>query len=76
VHEEMITPSDSFYTYDLGKYYTILPSTHKWSIEEFKTKFNAELVQAGFAYNSGENTDWETIDSLKSLIREHVDSSC
>src|SRR5690606_23046851 len=22
VHEEMITPSDSFYTYDLGKYYT------------------------------------------------------
>src|SRR5690606_25614597 len=24
VHEEMITPSDSFYTYDLGKYYTIL----------------------------------------------------
>ena len=27
VHEEMITPSDSFYTYDLGKYYTILPAT-------------------------------------------------
>jgi UDP-N-acetylglucosamine 4,6-dehydratase len=76
VHEEMITPSDSFYTYDLGKYYTILPSTHKWSLKEFKTKFNAELVEAGFAYNSGENTEWETIETLKSLIREHVDSSC
>src|SRR5436190_1542765 len=25
VHEEMITPSDSFTTYDLGKYYVILP---------------------------------------------------
>ncbi len=26
IHEEMITPSDSFTTYDLGKYYAILPS--------------------------------------------------
>jgi len=75
VHEEMITPSDSFYTYDLGKYYTILPSTHKWSIDEFKTKFKARLVEPGFNYNSGDNTEWETIDSLKFLIREHVDSS-
>ncbi|WP_426668543.1 UDP-N-acetylglucosamine 4,6-dehydratase (inverting) [Mucilaginibacter sp. McL0603] len=75
VHEEMITPSDSFYTYDLGKYYTILPATHKWNIEEFKHKFNAKLVPRGFAYNSGENTEWETIDTLKKLIREHVDST-
>lgn len=75
VHEEMITPSDSFYTYDLGKYYTILPATHKWSLEEFKTKFNAKLVEEGFAYNSGDNTEWETVESLRTLIREHVDST-
>ncbi|WP_293302812.1 UDP-N-acetylglucosamine 4,6-dehydratase (inverting) [Pedobacter sp. UBA4863] len=75
VHEEMITPSDSFYTYDLGKYYTILPSTHKWSLDDFKKEFGAKLVKAGFAYNSGENTEWETVNSLRSLIREHVDSS-
>ncbi|HTN20534.1 MAG TPA: polysaccharide biosynthesis protein, partial [Pelobium sp.] len=76
VHEEMITPSDSFYTYDLGKYYTILPSTHKWSLNEYKDTFNARLVEPGFAYNSGDNTEWETVDSLKSLIIKHVDSSC
>ncbi|MFA4870242.1 MAG: UDP-N-acetylglucosamine 4,6-dehydratase (inverting) [Pedobacter sp.] len=75
VHEEMITPSDSFYTYDLGKYYTILPATCQWNIEDFKSTFNAELVKPGFAYNSGENTEWETIDTLRSLIKEHVDSS-
>jgi UDP-N-acetylglucosamine 4,6-dehydratase (inverting) len=73
VHEEMITPSDSFYTYDLGKYYTILPSTHKWSLEDFKEEFNAKLVPEGFAYNSGNNSEWETMDSLRSLIIEHVD---
>lgn len=73
IHEEMITPSDSFYTYDLGKYYTILPATHKWSIEEFKNEFNAVMVPKGFAYNSGENTEWETVESLRDLIKEHVD---
>lgn len=75
VHEEMITPSDSFYTYDLGKYYTILPATHKWSLTDFKSKFNARIVEPGFAYNSGENEEWETVQTLRELIKEHVDSS-
>jgi UDP-N-acetylglucosamine 4,6-dehydratase (inverting) len=75
IHEEMITPSDSFYTYDLGKYYTILPSVPNFSMQEYLTKFNAKLVQEGFNYNSGSNTDWETVDSLRSLIMEHVDST-
>jgi len=29
IHEEMITTSGSYYTCNLGKYYTILPLTHK-----------------------------------------------
>lgn len=75
IHEEMITPSDSFYTYDLGTYYAILPATHKWSLEEFKTEFNAKKVPEGFSYNSGENGEWETVESLRNLIKQHVDDS-
>lgn len=75
VHEEMITPSDSFYTYDLGKYYTILPATHSWKLEDFMKTFNAEKVEEGFAYNSGDNTEWETVEGLRILIKEHVDST-
>ena len=75
VHEEMITVSDSFYTYDLGKYYVIVPATHKWKIEEFVQKFNAIKVPYGFSYNSGDNSEWETVESLRTLIKEHVDSS-
>lgn len=73
VHEEMITPSDSFYTYDLGKYYTILPATHSWKLEDFIKTFNAKKVALGFSYNSGDNKDWETVDTLRTLIKEHVD---
>ncbi|MDV7137593.1 UDP-N-acetylglucosamine 4,6-dehydratase (inverting) [Maribacter sp. TH_r10] len=75
IHEEMITPSDSFYTYDLGKYYTILPSTHKWKLEDFVKEFNAKPVPPNFSYNSGENEEWETVESLRSLIKEHVDTN-
>uniref|UniRef100_UPI0024A8EF07 polysaccharide biosynthesis protein n=1 Tax=Phaeodactylibacter xiamenensis TaxID=1524460 RepID=UPI0024A8EF07 len=74
IHEEMITASDSFYTYDLGKYYTILPSTHKWKLDDFISHFNAKRVTPGFRYNSGENEEWETVESLRELIREHVDA--
>ena len=75
VHEEMITASDSFYTYDLGKYYTILPATHKWNIEDYIKTFNAKKVPSGFSYNSGSNDEWETTESLRTLIKEHVDSN-
>lgn len=75
IHEEMITPSDSYYTYDLGKYYTILPATHQWKLDDFIEKFNAVKVSQGFSYNSGENTEWETVDSLRQLIKEHVDTN-
>lgn len=75
LHEEMITASDSFYTYDLGKYYTILPSVTNWNLDEFTKKLNAKKVTEGFTYNSGENEDWETVDSLRTLIKEHVDST-
>lgn len=72
IHEEMITPSDSFYTYDLGKYYTILPATHRWDINEFIKTFEAKKVKEGFAYSSGDNSQWETVESLRDLIRIHV----
>ena len=75
VHEEMITASDSFFTYDIGSYYVIVPFTHDWSIDEFIQKFKAVKVPIGFTYNSGKNTEWLTAQELQSLIAEHVDSN-
>ena len=72
IHEEMITPSDSFYTYDLGKYYTILPSVPIFNIKDFILKFNAKKVEEGFNYNSGSNTEWESVESLKRLIETYL----
>jgi len=73
IHEEMITSSDSFNTVDLGKYYAILPQGASYSIEDYCERMKAKLVQQGFAYNSGTNTDFLTVDQLKNLIKEHVE---
>lgn len=75
IHEEMITSSDSFYTYDLGTYYAIVPSTPRWKLEDFIAHFKARKVSQGFKYNSGENSEWVTVAELRKLIREHVDST-
>lgn len=75
VHEEMITSSDSFSTYDLGKYYAILPQVPNFKIEEYTKHFNAKLVPQGFQYNSGQNKEWLNMDDMRKLIKEHVDSS-
>ena len=68
----MITASDSFTTYDLGEYYVILPQVTNWNLEEYKSKFSAKLVPQGFSYTSGENSEWETVETLRSLIKEHL----
>lgn len=75
IHEEMITSSDSYYTYDLGKYYAIVPSTPRWKMDDFIAHFKAERVAPGFSYNSGANTEWVGVEDLRQLIKEHVDPS-
>jgi UDP-N-acetylglucosamine 4,6-dehydratase/5-epimerase len=73
VHEEMITSSDSFYTYDLGKYYVVLPSVTSWNLADFIKIHNATKAPVGFTYNSGENQEWVTVSDLRKLIKEHID---
>jgi len=73
IHEEMITTSDAFTTYEIGKYYVILPQVPAFELQEYIEHFNAKKVPAGFSYNSGDNADWESIPSLRAKIRQHVD---
>lgn len=74
LHEEMITETDALNTIDLGKYYAILPSvSYAHSNEDYINHHHAVYVPEGFKYNSGTNTQWETIETLRKNILEHVD---
>ena len=72
IHEEMITSSDSYTTYDIDNYYVILPIEPAWELSKFISKFNAKKVAEGFHYNSKNNDNCLSIEELKELIKTHV----
>ena len=74
LHEEMITTTDSFNTIDLGEYYAILPSvSYKHSMQAYMDHHNAKIMPQGFHYSSDENTEWETVESIREKIKLYVD---
>lgn len=71
LHEEMITPSDSPNTVDLGAYYAILQAGAK--VKDYLERRSAAAVDPYFSYNSGSNPDFLSVEQIRSLIRLHVD---
>lgn len=73
IHEEMITSSDSASTVDLGSYFAILPSdgtVHKL-YDDKGVKYRR--VEEGFKYNSGDNSEFLSIERIRELIRKNID---
>ena len=75
IHEEMITASDSFTTVDLGAYYAILPSDGKILAAYRDLNIKHKAVPQGFAYNSGTNSEFLSVEKLRILIREQIEPS-
>lgn len=69
IHEEMITASDSFNTVDMGAYYAILPVGGQYRLEDYCEARNAKPVPVGFAYDSGTNPHFLTVEELRELIK-------
>lgn len=74
MHEEMITETDSYYTIEFGKYYAILPSMEGKTKDNYIKHYNAKPVKIGFKYNSGENSQWLSVEDIRNEIVKHVDS--
>lgn len=73
IHEEMITSSDSYNTIVFDKYYAILASDAEK--EKYLKHFKAKEVEKGFQFNSGTNDKWETVESMRELIKKYVDEN-
>ena len=72
IHEEMITGSDSFNTVDLGRYFAILPSAGNRSVEHYCALTGGRPVAPGYAYDSGSNPDFLSVEQLRQLIADQV----
>ena len=69
VHEEMITEADSYTTYDIGKYFLILPDNEKSTLNRFKNKLKVfKKIPNNFSYNSRDNDQFLSTNELKKMI--------
>lgn len=71
LHEEMITSTDAMNTIEFDQHFVILPSMPLWDVEKFRQESNGKpgkLLQYGFAYNSGTNERFLSVEELRHLI--------
>lgn len=69
LHEVMITSDDSRGAYDYGDHYIIYPNYTWWTKERY-FKDGGALIEEGWEYNSGRNTEWLDIEALRKKINE------
>jgi len=73
LHEEMITRSDSPNTLDIGDYFAILGSGSQAQREQYLQRKKAKPVNNNFAYDSGTNEDFLSVEQIRELIKRHID---
>jgi FlaA1/EpsC-like NDP-sugar epimerase len=73
IHEDLITESDGWNSVDLGPYYAVLPALPGNDRRRYAEARGGSLVPEGFAYNSGTNSTFLTVDELRALIGRHID---
>lgn len=72
LHEQMIGPEDSFFTYEYPEHYKILPAINEWGTCEERIK-DGQIVPEGFSYTSDNNPEWMSQDELQAWIAANLE---
>ena len=67
LHEQMISPEDSYYTYEYRNHFKILPAINNWGTSEERIK-DGKKVADGFSYTSDNNHEWMSTEQLHAWI--------
>lgn len=77
IHEEMITETDALQTISTDKHYIIVPMLARRSAADLMKLYcehhGGKPVEKGFAYNSGKNSEWLSVQQIRELIQQHCD---
>ncbi|MEP2591705.1 MAG: UDP-N-acetylglucosamine 4,6-dehydratase (inverting) [Marinobacter sp.] len=72
LHEQMISPEDSHFTYEYDEHFKILPAINNWGTCEKRIK-NGRKVPEGFMYASNTNDEWMSDAQLQAWIDANWD---
>lgn len=68
LHEQMIGPEDSQYTFEYLDYFKILPAIHDWYKDPFRIKDGIKVTE-DFTYASNTNDDWMSVSEIQSWVK-------
>lgn len=77
IHELMIHVDDARHTLEFDDHYLILPEMfahHPKLLAQFMGDRVGTPLPDGFTYSSGSNTDWLTVDELKTFVKPYIGS--
>jgi UDP-N-acetylglucosamine 4,6-dehydratase/5-epimerase len=69
LHEIMISPEDAAHTCEFDFYFKILPEILEWGTKPDYTK-NGKMCPPDFTYTSGNNTEWMSVDDMRSWLKQ------
>ena len=67
LHEIMVTREDSLHTYEYENHFIIYPHYNWWGKSDIIP--GGKLVEQGFEYSSGTNTEWLSVDDLREKLK-------
>ena len=67
LHEIMVTPEDSFNTYEYDKHFIVYPQG-VWN-DRHVPDLSGVQVEEGFSYSSGNNMEWLTVEDIRELLK-------
>ncbi len=68
LHEIMVTVEDSLTTYEYDKHFIVYPQM-TWNDRQQPIP-GGKLVEQGFSYSSGNNTEWLSVDDIKEKLKD------
>ena len=71
LHEIMVTREDSLHTYEYDKHFIIFPHYDWWNSDKLIP--GGKLVAPEFEYSSGNNTEWLSVEELRSRLKTDLD---
>ncbi len=66
LHEIMVTPEDSFHTYEYEKHFIVYPQM-TWNNKQQPDE-SGRKVEDGFSYSSGNNAEWLSVEDIRRLL--------
>lgn len=68
LHEIMVTPEDSHTTYEYDKHFIVYPQM-TWNDRQ-QPDLSGRKVEEGFSYSSGTNTEWLSVEDIRTLLKD------